>query len=122
MRRALVLLVATLLSGLSSVQAEEGMSNEQIARASQNPITAIYSLPIQNNTGFGVGATDKVRNVANFQPVVPMDLSDNWDLIWRLILPITTTPGVPTAFNGSGEATAFSGSVTGLGDSVNGQK
>ncbi len=94
------------------------MSNSEIAKASQNPITMIYSLPIQNNTYFGLGDTDEVKNIANFQPVIPMDITEDWDIVWRLIMPVVTTPGIPTHFNDSGEVTAFSGGTTGLGDTT----
>ena len=103
---------------LSTTLLQAQMSNTEIAKASQNPITMIYSLPIQNNTYIGLGDSDEVKNVANFQPVVPMDLNEDWDIVWRMIMPITTTPGVPNAFNPSDEATSFSGGATGLGDTT----
>ena len=60
------------------------MSTEEIAKASQNPLTAMYSLPIQNNTYFG----DEVRNMANIQPVLPFDVGDDWTLVTRTVLPV----------------------------------
>lgn len=68
------------------------MSNDDIAKASQNPVTMLYSLPIQNNTYFDLGGTGETKNVANFQPVIPMDLSEDWDMVWRLIMPVVSTP------------------------------
>jgi hypothetical protein len=103
---------------LSTTLLQAKMSNTEIAKASQNPITMIYSLPIQNITYIGLGDSNEVKNIANFQPVVPMDINEDWDIVWRMIMPITTTPGVPDAFNPSGEATSFSGGVTGLGDTT----
>ena len=84
------LLVSVLALGVSVSGAE--MSNTQIAKASQNPITMIYSLPIQNNTYFDVGESGKAKNIANFQPVVPVDFTQNWDAIFRLVLPIVSAP------------------------------
>jgi hypothetical protein len=106
------------VSLLSATILQAKMSNTEIAKASQNPITMIYSLPIQNNTYIGLGDSDEVKNTANFQPVVPMDITENWDIVWRMIMPITTTPGVPDAFNSSGEATSFSGGTTAIGDTT----
>ena len=60
------------------------MSTEEIAKASQNPLTAMYSLPIQNNTSFG----DETRNFANIQPVLPFDVGDDWTLVTRTIIPV----------------------------------
>ena len=101
-----------------SLYAGESMSNSEIAEASQNPITMIYSLPIQNNTYFGLGDSDEVKNIANFQPVVPMDITEDWDIVWRLIMPVVTTPGIPNSFNNSGEVTSFEGGTTALGDTT----
>jgi hypothetical protein len=103
-----------LLFATSSLYSQ--MSNTEIAKASQNPITMIYSLPIQNNTYFDLGNTDEIKNIANFQPVVPMDLSENWDIVWRMIMPIVSTPGIPEKLNNDGEATSFSNATTALGD------
>ena len=62
-RNVLALLAIPLLS-MSLFGGE--MSNSDIAEASQNPITVIYSLPIQNNTYLGLGDTSDVKNIANF--------------------------------------------------------
>jgi len=84
------LLVSMLALGVSAYGAE--MSTDEIAKASQNPLTAIYSLPIQNNTYFGIGPNDRVKNVANFQPVIPVDFNDDWTLVTRTILPVVSNP------------------------------
>jgi hypothetical protein len=94
------------------------MSNSEIAIASQNPITMIYSLPIQNNTYFCLGDSDEVKNIANFQPVIPMEITEDWDIVWRMIMPVVTTPGIPTGFNQDGEVTAFRDGTTALGDTT----
>jgi len=96
----------------------ESMSNSQIAKASQNPITMIYSLPIQNNTYFNLGDSDEIKNIANFQPVIPMDITEDWDIVWRLIMPVVSTPGIPASFSESGEVKSFSNSITALGDTT----
>jgi hypothetical protein len=95
-RNFLALLAIPLLS-ISLIGGE--MSNSDIAEASQNPITMIYSLPIQNNTYLGLGDTNDVKNIANFQPVIPMDITQDWDIVWRLVMPVVTVPGIPSAFN-----------------------
>jgi len=84
-------LAAVLLPGIASAE----MSQEEIAKASQNPLTAMYSLPIQNNTYFNMGPNDKTKNVANFQPVLPFDLNDDWTVVTRTIIPIVSNPGLP---------------------------
>ena len=94
------------------------MSNADIAKASQNPITMMYSLPIQNNTYLGLGDTNKVKNIANFQPVIPMNLNSDWDIVWRMVMPIVSTPGTPSSFNNDGIVSAFRNATTGLGDTT----
>ena len=44
-----------------------------LAKASQNPVADLISLPFQNNTFFGVGPDDDVANVLNIQPVIPVN-------------------------------------------------
>ena len=75
-----------------SIMAE--MTTEEIAKASQNPLTAMYSIPIQNNTYIDIGSDNKVKNVANFQPVLPFDLNDDWTVVTRTIIPIVSNPEI----------------------------
>ena len=59
-----------------------------LAKASQNPVGNMVSLPFQNNTSFGTGSDDARANVLNIQPVYPVSLSKNWNLINRAIVPV----------------------------------
>jgi hypothetical protein len=81
---------------------EEG----DLARAAQNPIADLISLPFQNNTAFDWGPQGGTLNVLNIQPVLPFTLSDGVNLITRTILPVVTQP----------ELSPGQGSKTGLGD------
>jgi hypothetical protein len=36
---------------------------EELAKAAQNPVADLISLPFQNNTNFGYGPDDKIQNV-----------------------------------------------------------
>ena len=40
-----------------------------LARAAQNPIADLISVPFQNNTNFNFGPREKTQNVLNIQPV-----------------------------------------------------
>ena len=77
-----------------------------LAKATQNPLAAMYSLPFQNNTTFGVGDKKKSQNVLNIQPVIPIGLSDGINLINRIIIPVVTQPYGNDGVNSS----------TGIGD------
>lgn len=69
------------------------MAEEELARKAQNPIANMISLPLQNNTSFGIGPFDRNQNVLNVQPVIPASLG-NWNLINRFIAPIKWQPDV----------------------------
>ena len=49
----------------------EDNNAQDLAKAAQNPVADMISLPLQNNTNFGVGPGDDVQNILNIQPVVP---------------------------------------------------
>jgi len=63
-----------------------------LAKATQNPLAAMYSLPFQNNTTFGNGPYERPQNVLNIQPVLPFSLGNKVNIVNRIILPIITLP------------------------------
>jgi len=64
----------------------------ELARAVQNPVANLISLPFQNNTTFEFGPKEKTLNVLNIQPVWPFELSEDWNLITRTIAPLISQP------------------------------
>ena len=64
---------------------------EELARAAQNPVANMISLPFQNNTDFNFGPKDKTLNTTNIQPVIPFELNDDWNLITRTIIPVVSS-------------------------------
>lgn len=84
--RALPLLLA---AGISLAQpALAAPSAEELAKLAQNPIANLISVPFQNNTNFNFGLEEKNQNILSIQPVVPVTLSKDWNLITRTILPL----------------------------------
>ncbi len=73
------------------IEAGENETDE-LARAAQNPVASLISLPFQNNTNFDVGPLEKTQNIMNIQPVWPVDLNDDWNLITRTIVPVVSQP------------------------------
>ena len=73
---------------------------EALAKAAQNPVASMISVPLQNNTAFGVGPYDRTLNVLNIQPVIPISISENWNLITRIIQPIVWQPNVSQTSQG----------------------
>jgi len=94
--------IALLLCGSALAQDDEAA----LAKAAQNPVADLISLPFQNNTNFNVGPNDKTQNILNIQPVAPFKLSVDWNLITRTILPVIYQP----------ELTPGYGREFGLGD------
>ncbi len=45
-------------------------------------------MPIQNNWDFGIGPANAMCYTANVQPVVPLSLTKDWNLIVRTIMPV----------------------------------
>jgi hypothetical protein len=92
-------LAALALAGVSALMAQttddEG-STESLAKATQNPVASLISVPFQNNTNFAAGPYGRVQNVLNVQPVIPMELNDDWNLITRVIVPIIDQPQIAT--------------------------
>lgn len=99
-----------------------GESATDLAKQAQNPIADLISVPFQNNLGFGAGAKyqlglrprallglggrkragftirtsddNEPQNVMNFQPVIPVEVTPDWNLINRIILPVVYQPEV----------------------------
>jgi hypothetical protein len=72
--------------------ASEKDSDAAVKDAAQNPVAAAISLPLQNNTYFGVGPYRRAENALEIEPVVPIKLSQNWMVISRTIVPIVVVP------------------------------
>ena len=87
----------------------EEQSHSDLAKQAQNPVASLISLPLQNNTNFGIGPDDETQNILNVQPVWPFTISENWNLITRTIIPVVSQPDVLTG----GE-----GRTNGLGDTT----
>ncbi len=69
----------------------------ELAKKTQNPIADLISLPLQNNLNFGYGAKDaphssSTQYVLNIQPVVPVKVAEDWNLITRPIIPVLRQP------------------------------
>ena len=60
----------------------------ELAKKLQNPVASLISVPIQNNWDFGIGPAHAMQYTANIQPVIPISISDDWNLIIRTIVPV----------------------------------
>jgi hypothetical protein len=82
------------------------LSAEELAKLAQNPVGNLISLPFQNNTNLNFGPEKGTQNILNIQPVVPISVSDNWNVITRTIVPVIWNPSL-----GPNDS-----STTGIGD------
>ena len=67
-------------------QTRENQSLDEVNKELSNPISSIWALQLQENTYW---LNKPERNVVNlqFQPVLPLALTNNWNLITRPSLP-----------------------------------
>ena len=89
--------------------AQEGASAQELAQQLSNPVASLISVPFQLNYEQDIGALDEGdRFLLNIQPVIPISLSSEWNLINRTILPVIHQSDVAPG----------AGSQTGIGDIV----
>ena len=72
----------------------------ELAKKLQNPVANLISVPLQSNWDFGIEAPDEAKKIPglhfrdayrymlNVQPVIPISISKDWNLIVRQIVPI----------------------------------
>ena len=78
-------------------------NTEDLAKAAQNPIANLISVPFQSNFNFfnvnkKIAGQDYDKRamgyLLNVQPVIPFSLSKDWNLITRTIIPVINQPEV----------------------------
>lgn len=93
--------------------ASESVDAEKLAMKLANPIASLISVPFQSNFDFGMGPDgDGSKYLLNFQPVIPFDINEDWNLISRTIIPYVYQNDV------FGTSANPSGSQSGLSDTV----
>jgi len=66
-----------------------GQEEASLAQQLANPVAALVSIPFQWNWDDRIGAREDINRLTlNIQPVVPINLSKDWNLISRTILPV----------------------------------
>jgi hypothetical protein len=79
----------------SPAVAGEDTDPDALAKKLSNPVASLISVPFQLNWDTGLAANglgDKV--LLNVQPVIPIELSDNWNVISRTIIPFAAQSNV----------------------------
>jgi hypothetical protein len=104
---AAVLLANPLRAEQAATPASGGEeSNSDLAKKTQNPVADLISVPFQNNLNFNTGPEKRSVWDLNIQPVIPIHLTDDWNLITRTIVPIINQPPLAPGID----------QATGLGD------
>jgi hypothetical protein len=94
---------------------EEG----DLAKAAQNPVANMVSLPLQYNYYAGGGLHTNSAMVLNLQPVLPLPIDDRWLIVSRTIVPFTNVPlSVPlnTVLNTPSNTLVDIGRASGIAD------
>jgi hypothetical protein len=86
---ALAVAVVALLFSRARAQDES-----ELAKKTQNPVADLISVPLQSNFNFGAGSKDKMIYILNVQPVIPIKIAEDWNLITRVIMPIVNQPSL----------------------------
>ncbi|UPG95561.1 transporter [Luteibacter aegosomatissinici] len=75
--------------------ASAGNDAADLAQKLSNPVASLISVPFQFNYDQGLGpGQNGHRLTMNLQPVVPVSISDDWNMISRTILPVDRQVGV----------------------------
>ena len=89
------------------VHKESVGSEADLAQDLTNPLADLMTIPIQVTYDSDIGPEDKgSRYTTNIQPVIPISISDDWNVITRTIIPIISQDDIFTN----------AGSQSGLGD------
>lgn len=104
-----LIFTSALFIATTAYAASDSANAEEMAKKLANPIASLISLPIQYNYDSDIGVNDAGdRSTVNIQPVIPFSISEEWNVISRTILPVTSQSNVASG----------SGSQSGLGDVV----
>ena len=102
------IMVVTCMWLSNQAVAQDG-GKAELAQELTNPIADLMTIPIQMNFDSDIGANDEGNKITtNVQPVIPFEVSRDWNLITRTILPIISqdeiSPGAGSQF-GLGDIT-----------------
>ena len=76
----------------SAKAVRHGKAEASLAKAAQNPVANMVSLPLQWNYTSGGGLDSSTELVLNLQPVLPLPIGERWLIIARTVVPFVSLP------------------------------
>jgi hypothetical protein len=96
---SVVFLTGLLVASTASIAQSD--DEAELAKKLSNPVAALISVPLQFNYDGRIGLLDKgQKSTLNIQPVIPIRLNSEWNLISRTIMPLVSQSRI---FPGSGD-------------------
>lgn len=90
MLKSTVVTVACLAAATAWAQQDDEAT--RLAKQTQNPVSDLISVPLQDNFNFNTGSFNRLQYTGLLQPVAPIGLGPDWKVIVRPILPFTDQP------------------------------
>jgi len=91
----ILVMVAGVLSAPAAAWAQEAADADALAKQLSNPVASLISVPLQLNYDDGLGpGGDGERWLLNVQPVIPIELNEDWNVISRTIVPLISQEDV----------------------------
>jgi hypothetical protein len=97
--KRLITITSALALCLATPPAKAEDQAAELAKQLNNPVASLISVPFQSNWDFGLGEGSGQKFTLNIQPVVPLSITEDWNLIVRTIVPVIDQNGI---FSGSG--------------------
>jgi hypothetical protein len=99
-RNALILAILFFLATLvvaqdttaSGPQSASETGDGHLEKDVQNPVASLTLVPFQNSSNFDAGPFNRTQNVLDIQPVIPVNLTNDWKVIARIVQPVTWQP------------------------------